>query len=40
MLIARHRLNQVKAEYFEQEVHNRTTLVTEFGKATQAYVAE
>lgn len=40
MLIAMHRLSEVKAEYFEREVHSRTALVNEFSKATQAYVAE
>ncbi|MEL6604967.1 MAG: DUF3365 domain-containing protein [Cyanobacteria bacterium J06614_10] len=39
MLTGMHRLNQLQAETFEQEVHNRTVLVSEFGKATQQYVA-
>ncbi|MEO0771315.1 MAG: DUF3365 domain-containing protein, partial [Cyanobacteria bacterium J06649_4] len=40
MLVAMHHLNQIRTEHFEREVHNRTTLVTEFSQATQAYVAE
>lgn len=40
MLVAMHRLSQIRAEHFEREVHNRTTLVTEFSQATQAYVSE
>jgi len=40
LLVANHRMSQVKADYFEQEVHSRTAIVTEFSKATQAYVSE
>mgnify|MGYP001793541093 CR=1 FL=1 len=39
MLTGMYRLNQLKAETFEQEVHSRTALVSEFSKATQRYVA-
>ncbi|MEM9092696.1 MAG: DUF3365 domain-containing protein [Cyanobacteria bacterium P01_F01_bin.53] len=40
MAIGMSRLSQLRTATFEKEVHNRTTLVSEFGRATQAYVAE
>ncbi len=40
MLAGMHRLNRLKAETFEQEVYNRTALVSEFAKATQAYISK
>ncbi|MEO1622904.1 MAG: DUF3365 domain-containing protein, partial [Cyanobacteria bacterium J06632_3] len=39
MLTGMHRLNQLKVRTFEQEVHNRTALVSEVGRATRSYVA-
>ena len=40
MMTSLHRLNKIESTAFEQAVHARTTLVSEFGAASQSYVNE